>query len=58
MDLLFATPSPFVWDMERNFAQLKSEHAELNHVTGAIEMHPEHAGDVKETSEDAHNEKA
>ena len=50
--------TPFVWDMERNFAQLKAEHAELNHVTGAIERHPEYAGDVKEASEDAHNEKS
>lgn len=58
MDLLFATPSPFVWDMERNFARLKAEHAELNHVTGQIERHPEHAGDVKEVNEDLHNEKA
>ncbi|KAI0027727.1 general substrate transporter [Vararia minispora EC-137] len=35
IDLLFATKSPFVWDMERNFARLKAEHAELSHVTNA-----------------------
>jgi len=33
MDLLFACRSPFVWDMERNFARLKAEHAELAHVS-------------------------
>lgn len=29
MDLLFAADSPWVWDAERNFAQLKAEHPDL-----------------------------
>lgn len=27
IDLLFASPSPFVWDAEKNFARLKQENA-------------------------------
>ena len=44
-------------DMEKNFARLKAEHAELNHVSGAIETSPTH-GDLKTPHVDAaHNEK-
>ena len=32
MDLLFASKSPFVWDMERNFARLKAENEQVGHV--------------------------
>jgi hypothetical protein len=32
MDLLFASPSPWVWDEEEHFARLKQERAELEHV--------------------------
>lgn len=29
MDLLFAAKTPWVWDAEKNFARLKSEHPEI-----------------------------
>jgi hypothetical protein len=29
MDLLFAAPTPWVWDAERHFAQLKAENPDL-----------------------------
>jgi hypothetical protein len=32
MDLLFAAKTPWAWDAEKRFAQLKAEHPELVHA--------------------------
>jgi hypothetical protein len=53
MDLLFATPSPFVWDMEANFARLKAEHTELGHVTGGVANGVLDVSDKKDTPADS-----
>lgn len=38
MDLLFAAPTPWVWDAERNFARLKEEHPEIGRVGNLRKM--------------------
>lgn len=39
MDLLFASKSPFVWDMEKNFAKLKAENQGVSHMAHVGEHH-------------------
>jgi len=52
IDLLFASSSPFVWETEKRFRELKAEHAELGAVHGdrvimkADEKHLEGSEDV------------
>ena len=38
MDFLFAAKTPWVWDAEKNFARLKSEHPELAHAAHSGKM--------------------
>lgn len=44
MDLLFAAPTPWVWDAERNFARLKEERPDLVSAAsrGNAVVDPEH----------------
>ena len=53
MDLLFASPSPWVWDEEEHFARLKAERAELEHVhrTASHKGGETKALDVREVDE-------
>ncbi|EIM84202.1 general substrate transporter [Stereum hirsutum FP-91666 SS1] len=39
MDLLFASKSPFVWEMEKNFAKLKAENQGVSHMAHVGEHH-------------------
>ena len=48
MDLLFASPSPWVWDEEEHFARLKKERSELEHVQ---RRNNANKGDVREVDE-------
>ena len=47
MDLLFAAKTPWVWDAEKKFAQLKEEHPELARAAHSGKMiHDPETGDI------------